>query len=45
MANDAADRRQRLQMFGARVRRRQQEEDEIDRLAVDRLVINRLSNT
>ena len=41
MADQPADRRQRLQMLGAGVGRRQQQEDEIDRLPVDRLVIDR----
>ena len=41
MADQAADRGQRLQMLGAGVGRRQQQEDEVDRRAVDRLVIDR----
>ena len=42
MAGDPADRRERLQMLGAGIGRRQQQEDEIDRPAVDRLVVDRL---
>ena len=42
VADHPADRRQRLQMLGAGVGRRQQQEDEVDRLAVDRLVVDRL---
>src|SRR6185503_1093648 len=39
MAGDPADRRQRLQMLGARIGRQKQEEDQVDRAAVDRFVV------
>jgi hypothetical protein len=42
VAGDAADRGQRLEMLGPGVRRRQQQEDEVDRATVDRLVVDRL---
>ena len=42
VARHPADRRQRLQMLGAGIGRRQQQEDEVDRAAVDRLVVERL---
>ena len=41
VARDAADCGQRLQMLGAGVGRRQEEEDEIHRLAIDRLEVDR----
>ena len=42
VADDPADRGQRLQMLGAGIGRRQQQEDEVDLAPVDRLVIDRL---
>ena len=43
VARHPADRRQRLQMLGAGIGRRQEQEDEIDRPPVDRLVIDRFA--
>ena len=44
MADQPADRRQGLQMLGAGVGRRQQQEDEVDRSAIDRLVVDRAAS-
>ena len=41
MTRNPADRRQRLEVIRARFRRRQQQEDEVDGTAVDRLIIER----
>jgi hypothetical protein len=40
MANDPADGGQRLQMLGSGVGRRQQQERQVDRLPVDRLIVD-----
>ena len=41
IAQDAGDPRQRLQMIGAGALRREQHEDEVDRLVVERIEIDR----
>ena len=42
VAREAADRGQRLQMLGPRIGRRKQQEHEVDRPPVDRLIVDRL---
>src|SRR5215207_3409348 len=43
MTDHPADRGQGFQMFGPRVGRRKQEKDQVDRPAIDRFIVDRLS--